>query len=126
MKHESVTVAIITVFCEFEVALLVVIPTLESLIVGSDVVEISEEVTGTTFVIKATVFIATGFIPANAVPELPPVTLLKLTSPFIRLRKFYVNHIVSSENLSCCTHETRVHKVSTIHIYITHFLFKLL
>ena len=79
MKHDSVTVAIITVFCELEFALLVVIPTLEPLIVGSDAVEISEEVTGTTFVI-----IATGFIPDNAVPEFSPVTLLKLTSPFIR------------------------------------------
>ena len=82
MKHDSVTVAIITVFCELEFALLVVIPTLEPLIVGSDAVEISEEVTGTTFVI-----IATGFIPDNAVPEFSPVTLLKLTSPFIRLKK---------------------------------------
>ena len=81
MKHESVTVAMITVFCEFDSVALMVVPTLELMIVGSDVVEIIGEVVGITLPI-----IPTGFIPDNAVPELPPVTLLKLTSPLNRFK----------------------------------------
>ena len=80
MKHETVTVAMITVFCEFESALLVVTPLLEPTVVGSDIVVISGEIAGIAFAP-----LSLEFIPDIAIPEFSAVALLKFMSPFQRL-----------------------------------------